>query len=207
MSKPTRMTAAPPLRSGRLPFQGSRREPRNSAHSLSPATRCEPVGPNKHRTGRLLQCRQQRLRRGECANISKASVSSFNPPSCQYSGLTHSVMRAIVFLSGRSQRLHGLFIPLHGPPFDRITREIAVSMFPYFTYWFRRRHGNNSWQLNVATLFHGFVGRIILKGVATRKAFEGLHQFSNLTNPAERLQMCRGLVRKMDILHPLLNLR
>src|SRR5215813_958260 len=87
MLKPSRLTAAPPLRSGRLPFQGSLREPTNSAHNLSPSTRSEPFGSNKHRTDRLWQCQRQRLRRGERqAKIS--SVNSLNyprPPSAVYS--------------------------------------------------------------------------------------------------------------------------
>ena len=116
-------------------------------------------------------------------------------------------MRATVFLSALSQRFHGLSIPLLGPLLNRIRREVAVSKFPYFSNWFRRRDGNNSWHTNVATFFHSFVSRVILKGVASAKAFDGLHQFSNLTEPAERLQICRALVRKMDILHPLLNLQ
>src|SRR6516225_11131971 len=87
MLKPSRLTAALPLRSGRLPFQGSQREPTNSAHNLSPSTRSKPFGPNKHRTDRLWQCRRQRLRPGERqAKIS--SVNSLNyprPPSAVYS--------------------------------------------------------------------------------------------------------------------------
>src|SRR5215469_10433304 len=203
---PKSLTAAPSLRSGRLPSRGSRRGPTNSAHNLSPSTRSQPFGPKKHRTDRLPQCRRRRLRRGERANISIASVSSSNSPCC-HSGLIHSVMRATVFLSDHSQRFHGLSISLLRPHSDRIRREIAVSIFTYFTYWFRRRDGNNSWDKNVVAFFHSFVGRVILKRVASAKAFEGLDQFSNLTEPAQRLQVCRALVRKMDILHPLLNLQ
>src|SRR5262249_7183882 len=192
MPKP--LTAAPSLRPGRLPSRGSRREPTNSAHNLSPSTRSEPFGPKKHRTDNPRQCCRRRLRRGERANISQASVSSSDSPCC-HSGLTHSVMCATVFLSDHSQRFHGLSIPLLGPHSDPIRREIAVSIFTYFTYWFRRRDGNNSWDMNVVAFFHSFVGRIILKGAAAGKAFEGLHQFSNLTEPAQRLQICRALVR------------
>jgi len=81
---PMRRTAAPPLRSGQLPFQGSQREPTNSAHNLSPSTRSKPFGPNKHRTDRLWQCRRQRLRPGERANVSEARISSVNCLSCRY---------------------------------------------------------------------------------------------------------------------------
>src|SRR5215469_1588086 len=116
-------------------------------------------------------------------------------------------MRATVFLSDHSQRLHGLSISLLGPHSDRIRREIAVSIFTYFTCWFRRRDGNNSWDMNVATFLHSFVSRVILKRITSRKAFDGLHQFSNLTEPAHHRQICRALVRKMEILHPLLNLQ
>src|SRR6516225_10264570 len=103
-----------------------------------------------------------------------SQCSSSDSP-CYHSGLTHSVMRATVFLSDHSQRFHGLGISLLGPHSDRIRREIAVSIFTYFTYWFRRRDGNNSWDMNVVAFFHSFVGRIILEGVAAGKAFEGLH--------------------------------
>jgi len=41
-------------------------------------------------------------------------------------------MRAIVFLSDRSQRFHRLSKPLLGPLLDRVRREIAVSKFAYF---------------------------------------------------------------------------
>src|SRR5262249_53980310 len=81
MLKPSRLTAAPPLRSGRLPFQGSQREPTNSAHNLSPSTRSKPFGPNKHRTDRLWQYRRQRLRRGEReAKISSVNSLNYPPP-------------------------------------------------------------------------------------------------------------------------------
>src|SRR5215831_1653872 len=81
LPKPSRLMAAPPLQSGRLPFQGSRWEPTNSAHNLSPSTRSEPFGPNKHRTDRLWQYRRQRLRRGEReAKISSVNSLNYPPP-------------------------------------------------------------------------------------------------------------------------------
>src|SRR6516225_614853 len=103
MPKPSRLTAVPPLRSARLPFQGSRRELTNIAHNLSPSTRSEPFRPNTHRTDRLWRCRRQRLRRGERANISEARISSVNSLSCRY-GLHKSEpdsRELVAFLSWR----------------------------------------------------------------------------------------------------------
>src|SRR6516164_8787089 len=82
MLEPSRLTAVPPLRSGRLPFQGSQREPTNSAHNLSPSTRSEPFGSNKHRIDRLWRYRRQRLRRGERqAKISSVNSLNYPPPA------------------------------------------------------------------------------------------------------------------------------
>ena len=74
MPKPSGL-AAPPLRSGRLPFQWFRRERTNSAYNLAPSTQSEPFGPSKHKTDRLWQCRRRLLRLRE----REAKISSVNP--------------------------------------------------------------------------------------------------------------------------------